>query len=101
MAKTLPYLQGPQVDKLVASNPLEALVPEDKLHVLKQLPKNQQHQYLGRMVDGIFKDPTYQTAVSRVANNEFSGLSGMRSGAGDASGVIEQAVEQALRARGL
>ena len=97
--KPVPVMPVFRDQDIVASNPLEALVPTQKLKALQSLPKAEQHQYMGRLIDGIFQDPSYQAAVDRVAQKELADLSGK--GSDDITDIIGQAVEQALRARGM
>lgn len=85
---------------LSADNPLEALLPEDRLSKLKTMPETTKQEFYGRVIEGIFSDNDYKALASRTAIREFDDLT-RTSQPGDMRGMIEVAVANALRRRGL
>ena len=87
-------------DRLVASNPVEALLPEDRLVKLKVMPEATKQEFYGRVVEGIFADKDYLALASKTAIREFDTLAGGFD-EGDKRRMIEEVVATALRKRGL
>ena len=94
---------NPAVDALQGSitvgNPLDALLPADKLAKLAQLPAEQKNAYYGKVLTSVFDDPAYQQLVFDKANREFDNMIGTNVSSSDLSRVVEEVVKQVLRNR--
>lgn len=100
MGSMKPPAAMPVFDELVARNPFEALLAEQKLREFQQLPGDKQRLFYGRVVESVFSDPKYMEVVSKSASREFDRLKGGSSvDNGDLRSVVEDVVSQILAKR--
>lgn len=90
----------PNIDDLVARNPIEALLPERKLREFQGLPGDKQRQFYGRVMESVFSDPQYLEIVYKSADKEFNRLTGRSEIDGDdLRSVVEDVVAQIMAKR--
>ncbi|MDX0647499.1 hypothetical protein GOD00_23345 [Sinorhizobium medicae] len=96
----LPVGAATEPAALVATNPFEALLPEDRLSQLSQMPPEKKREYYGRVVESVFSDPVYQKLVFEVASREFDRMTQPSTiSESDLRSVVEEVVTNILKAR--
>lgn len=102
MPKKMLVVTDAASEDLVARNPIEALLPPDRLAALAHMPDEKRNAFYGNVLGAMFSSAEYQRLVFDVASREFDRVNQQTASAReDIRGVVEEAVAAALKARGI